>query len=76
MIQLLPPKAGEKDRQWKIWTLATWIDDFKGLEEDEARLRDKSARIDMETQADIVTDVEVLIVGAGNSCVSPVASRS
>lgn len=63
MVQLLPPK--EKDGKWKIWTLSTWIRDFKGLEEDESRLKEASLKHDMANEEDV--RVDTLIVGAGNA---------
>lgn len=65
MVQLLPPKVDDKDGKWKIWTLSTWLRDFEGLEEDEARLKQPSLKNDIES--DEAVKVDVLVVGAGNS---------
>ena len=64
-MQLLPPKVDDKDGKWKIWTLSTWLRDFEGLEEDEARLKQVSLKNDIER--DEAVNVDVLVVGAGNS---------
>lgn len=65
MVQLLPPSSSDKDRKWKIWTLSTWILHFKGLEEDQERLKEASLKHDIADGGDI--HVDTLIIGAGNA---------
>jgi hypothetical protein len=63
MLQLLPP--ANKEGRWTIWTFATWLNDFDGLEEKEELLRQPSMKSDMAESA--TTNLDVLIIGAGNA---------
>lgn len=63
MLQLLPSK--EVGGKWKIWTLATWISDYDGLEENQALLKEPSVKNDIQKEEEV--EVDALIIGAGNS---------
>lgn len=51
--------------KWKIWTLATWISDYDGLEENQALLKEPSVKNDIQKEEEV--EVDALIIGAGNS---------
>lgn len=60
---MLLPEEGADGLVWKIWSLATWIDDFEAHPEDENVLRDPGRNLaDAE---EINTDV--FIIGGGNA---------
>lgn len=60
---MLLPEEGADGPEWKIWSLATWIDDFEAHPEDENVLRDPGRNLaDVE---EINTDV--FIIGGGNA---------
>ncbi|KAJ5632118.1 hypothetical protein N7490_008457 [Penicillium lividum] len=62
VVSLLPEETGD-GLVWKIWNLATWIEDFELHPEDEGALKAPSRQLG-ETE-DIATDC--LIIGGGNA---------
>ncbi|KAJ6084548.1 hypothetical protein N7486_011348 [Penicillium sp. IBT 16267x] len=61
-VCLLPEETSD-GLVWKIWNLATWIDEFELHPEDEGALKTPARRL--EEVEDIKTDV--LIIGGGNA---------
>ncbi|KAK1975732.1 hypothetical protein LZ30DRAFT_604969 [Colletotrichum cereale] len=62
-MMLIPSVQGPDQCEWKIWSMATWLNEWEEYPEDETRLRLPSNQLTEDER--ICTDV--LIVGGGNA---------
>ncbi|KAG8157406.1 hypothetical protein KVR01_012790 [Diaporthe batatas] len=62
-VQLFPEQAADGQIKWKIWTLATWLEDYTDWPENQDLLTAPGRKLDDVEHI----DTDVLIVGGGNA---------
>ena len=63
LVQLLPEQGADGQVRWKIWTLATWLEDYTEWPENPDLLTAPGRRLDDVEHI----DTDVLIIGGGNA---------